>query len=79
MAKGIVVDHKESGVRYAISEKNFNSKVHKRVRDLLPGETVVGFAPKRKDATEAPETVEVEGTQPIDPEPEAAKPARPTK
>jgi len=50
MAKGIVVDHKDSGVRYAISEHNFNPKVHKRVRDLQPGETVLGYSPRRKES-----------------------------
>ena len=49
MSQGIVVDHKESGVRYAISQANFNSKVHTKVRDLKPGETVLGFAPRRKE------------------------------
>lgn len=48
MTRGIVVDHKESGVRYAISEKNFNDQVHTRVRDLRPGETVIGFKPKSR-------------------------------
>lgn len=48
MSKGIVVDHKESHVRYAVSAQNFNPKVHKKVRDLAPGETVVGFKPLRK-------------------------------
>lgn len=43
---GIVVDHKESGVRYAVSDKNFNPKLHRRVRDLKPGESVVGYRPK---------------------------------
>lgn len=52
MSKGIVVDHKESGVRYAVSEKNFNEKVHKKVRDLKPGETVQGFQPKTKESLE---------------------------
>ena len=50
MANGIVVDHKESGVRYAISERNFNHKVHTKIRDLKPGETVLGFKPLRKGA-----------------------------
>jgi len=45
---GIIVEHKESGVRFAISERNFNDKVHKKVRDLKPGETVVGYAPRRR-------------------------------
>jgi hypothetical protein len=48
MSTGIVVDHKETGVRYAISEHNFNDKIHKYVRDLKPGETVRGFQPKLK-------------------------------
>jgi hypothetical protein len=47
VAKGIVVEHKESGVRYAISEKNFNGKLQKKVRDLHPGETIIGYAPRR--------------------------------
>jgi hypothetical protein len=47
---GIVVDHVESGVRYAISDKNYDVKVHRKVRDLVPGETVIGFRPKRRDA-----------------------------
>lgn len=45
---GIVVDHVESGVRYAISDKNYNVKLHRKVRDLKPGETVRGFQPLRR-------------------------------
>lgn len=53
MSKGIVVDHKETGVRYAISEHNFNKAIHKKVRDLRPGETVLGYKPKaRSEASE---------------------------
>ena len=65
MSQGIVVDHKESGVRYAISQANFNPKVHTKVRDLKPGETVRGFAPRRReplgsqgDTTSAPRAIE---------------------
>lgn len=43
---GIVVDHRESGVRYAVSDANFNPQVHRRVRDLKPGESVLGYRPK---------------------------------
>jgi len=50
MSRGIVVDHKDSGVRYAVSEANYNSKIHKKVRDLKPGETVQGFRPLRREA-----------------------------
>lgn len=45
---GIVVDHVESGVRYAISDKNYDPKVNRKVRDLNPGETVIGFKPIRR-------------------------------
>lgn len=48
MSRGIVVDHKENHMRYAISEKNFNPKVHKKVRDLRPGESVYSYQPKRR-------------------------------
>ncbi|QDK03673.1 hypothetical protein SEA_ZENITSU_12 [Microbacterium phage Zenitsu] len=50
MSNGIVVDHKETGVRYAVSESNFNPKVHEKVRDLNPGETVLAYAPRRKES-----------------------------
>jgi hypothetical protein len=45
---GIVVEHKESGVRYAVSDKNHNPDVARKVRDLRPGETVLGFSPLRR-------------------------------
>lgn len=44
---GVVVDHKESKARYAVSLHNFNPKVHTKVRDLRPGESVLSFRPKR--------------------------------
>lgn len=47
---GIVVEHKESGVRYAVSDRNYNEKIHHKVRDLRPGETVLGYKPKAKQA-----------------------------
>lgn len=59
MSSGIVVDHKESGVRYAISEAHLNPEVHEKVRDLKPGETVQGYQPRSKDALSA-----LVGTQP---------------
>ena len=46
---GVVVDHKESKARYAVSLHNFNPKIHTKVRDLLPGESVLSFRPKRLD------------------------------
>ncbi|QWS69679.1 hypothetical protein SEA_WILLIAMSTRONG_12 [Microbacterium phage WilliamStrong] len=54
---GIVVEHKESGVRYAISDRNYDEKVHRKVRDLRAGETVLGYKPRAtqslQDAVEA--------------------------
>lgn len=50
MSRGIVVDHKETGVRYAISEDHFNKEVHKKVRELKPGETILGFRPLARES-----------------------------
>lgn len=59
MSKGIVVDHKRSGVRYAISEERFNPKDHVRVRDLRSDESVLSYVPRRKQvSTQAPAQVE---------------------
>ena len=44
---GYVVDSKESEARYAVSVANFNPDKHEKVRPLQPGETVLGFRPKR--------------------------------
>jgi hypothetical protein len=43
---GIVVDNKESGLRYAVSDENYDSHKESKVRDLKPGETVIGYQPK---------------------------------
>lgn len=56
MSQGIVVEHKESGVRYAISEANFNEAKHKKIRDLRPGESVRAYVPKTKTASGDAET-----------------------
>ena len=50
---GIVVDHKDTDVRYAVSDHNFNPKVHRKVRDLKPGESVQGYRPKLSETVEA--------------------------
>lgn len=55
---GIVVDHKESGVRFAISDANYNPEVHRKVRDLRPGESVRSYAPRRKESLGAEESPE---------------------
>jgi hypothetical protein len=68
---GIVVDHKETEIRYAISDKNYNPKIHTKVRDLKAGETVRGFTHKGKadlqpelDIPETPDPKDVENTTP---------------
>lgn len=53
MSKGIVVDHKEAGARYAIWEDNFDDATMVKVRDLKPGETVMGYTPKAVKSKEA--------------------------
>lgn len=59
MSHGIVVEHKGNGVRFAVSERNFNPEVHKKVRDLKPGETVRGYLPRRKQETSTTRTQSV--------------------
>jgi len=54
---GIIVDHKETGIRYAISEVNFNPDVQVKVRDLQPGETVLGYKPRLKDSHSTPAAI----------------------
>lgn len=56
---GIVVESKENGVHFAISDKNFNSKIHRKVRDLRAGETVRGYKPRRKESLQ--DAVEAQG------------------
>ncbi|AUX83037.1 hypothetical protein PBI_MARTIN_14 [Microbacterium phage Martin] len=46
---GIVVEHKENGTHYAISDKNYNSKVHRKVRDLKAGESVRSYVPRKPE------------------------------
>lgn len=48
---GYVVEHKDlPGTRYGVSERNYNPKIHKKIRDLKPGETPVGYRPRRTGA-----------------------------
>lgn len=49
---GIVVEDLETGLWYARSEQNFNPEKHRKVRSLLPNETVLGYGVKlREDFT----------------------------
>ena len=64
---GIVVDHKEVALRYAILDDMFDPKVHDYVRDLKPGETVIGYQAKPKPET----TTEAKAPAP-DPTPDSA-------
>lgn len=54
MSRGIVVDHKETGIRYAVSESNFRDELHEYVRELSPGETIVAFRPRPREPQEIP-------------------------
>ena len=53
MSNGIVVDHKDAGVRYAISKDNFDEATMTKVRDLKPGETVIGYTPRAVESLAA--------------------------
>lgn len=53
MSDGKVVDHKETGIRYAIPEANFDDSVHDFVRDLKFGESVLAYQPRVKPTTKA--------------------------
>ena len=51
---GYGVDNKEAQARHAVSVDNFNPSKHTKVRPLKPGETPLGYTPKRltkKDET----------------------------
>ena len=63
---GIVVEHKRSGVRFAVSEGNFNPKNHNKVRDLKPGETVIGYQPRRKEEINTPRAKAADSFTPTD-------------
>lgn len=46
MSKGIVVQNKESGIRYAVYEDAHDKSSEDFVRDLKPGESVLSYIPK---------------------------------
>lgn len=56
---GIVVEHKESGNRYASLDENFDPKNERKIRDLLPGESIMSYPVKSREEyaadTEDPE------------------------
>lgn len=45
---GIVVENKESGLRYASLDENYDPQVERKVRDLKAGETVLSYLPRYK-------------------------------
>ncbi|QFG08251.1 hypothetical protein PBI_CALIX_13 [Microbacterium phage Calix] len=45
-AHGIVVELKESGIHFALSDQNYNPKLHRKVRDLKVGESVRTYVPR---------------------------------
>lgn len=50
---GYVVDNKEAQARHAVSVDNFNPNKHSKVRPLKPGETPLGFKPRRLKKSES--------------------------
>jgi hypothetical protein len=47
---GIVVEHKETEMHFAVSDRNYNPEVHRKVRDLRPGESVITYRPRPKES-----------------------------
>lgn len=45
---GIVVENKESGLRYASLDVNYDPQTERKVRDLKAGETVFSYVPRYK-------------------------------
>lgn len=58
---GIVVEHKESGVRYATTDANYNSNIHRKVRDLKADESIYSYQPKQ-----GPTPTDPDDEQPLD-------------
>lgn len=59
---GIVVENLSSGTRRAVSERNYNPKRERKIRDLNPDETVLSYQPKRRAAArqkDGPPTEEI--------------------
>lgn len=63
--RGIVVENLETGNWYARSEQNLDANTERKVRDLNPGETIIGFRHKNPTSpaapSSAPENDEQEG------------------
>lgn len=53
---GIVVQNKESGLRYASHDRNYDPKTERKVRDLKPGESVLSYPVKEAPEGWAPGT-----------------------
>lgn len=43
---GIVVEHKETKLRYASRDENYDPSYERKVRDLKPGESLMSFGVK---------------------------------
>lgn len=48
---GIVVENKESGLRYASTDANYDPKTERKVRDLRVGESVLSYGFKEARPT----------------------------
>lgn len=48
MSSGYVVEHRVTGIWYAVSPQNYNVKIHRKIRDLAQSESPRSFPPKRK-------------------------------
>lgn len=73
MSAGFVVEHKTSGIRYATSASNFDKVNERKIRDLKPHETVIGYAPRYVNNREEEPTPESPSEELVSPETATAK------
>lgn len=55
---GIVVENKESGLRYASHDRNFDPKSERKVRDLKIGESVLSYGIKQPRPSFEPPSID---------------------
>lgn len=58
---GIVVEHKETGLRYASRDENYDPSYERKVRDLDIGETIMSYGVKSPVDYSAADTAPEQG------------------
>lgn len=61
---GIVVEHKDTKIRYAVKPENFREGVHRKIRDLKPGESPRTYQPRQAGKVVETKPAEAKPTTP---------------